>query len=356
MKNNGSDKYMAKQRGAKAESKKIECQECHRELIETNFYISKSPLFPSGRVGVCKTCIKKKLLENEGDKNILYSIFQALDIPFFYDKWEETYLQNNEDLIATFGVYVRQANSGINEFDGCTYKDSIFEKGKGNGKTSSKPTKTKREKKNRFKIKGMSQDALEEKWGIGYTEEEYYCFENKWAKLVDNYGQKTSLHREALTTYIRFRVKEELATAKGDVAEATKWGALAEKAQAAGKLNVVQLSKSDISGGIDLLPQLFEAVESKVGIIPILPKLKEQPYDDADLIIWAILEYEQRLEGKPRIEYKDIWNFYDEMLKDFYQQKGYSDEQIQQERVKRNAVFRDLSEIYKEPVYEEEDS
>ena len=114
---------------------KIECQECHRKLPETNFYISKSPLFPSGRVGICKDCVKKKLLENDGNKDILYSIFQTLDIPFFYDKWEETYLQKNEDLNATFGAYVRQANSGIYEFKGCTYKDSIFEKGKGNGKS-----------------------------------------------------------------------------------------------------------------------------------------------------------------------------------------------------------------------------
>lgn len=337
------------------DNEKVECQSCHRQLGYRNFYISKSPLFPSGRVGVCKQCIKNKLKENEEDMNVLYSIFQTLDIPFFCDKWQEVYRQNNEDLEATFGSYVRQANSGINEFKDTTYKDSIFQKQINIDGTGTKNKKTKKSKKKDFEIQGMTREDLEEKWGLGYSDEEYYCFEKKWAKLVDNYGQKTSLHREALTTYIRFRVKEELATAKGDVTEATKWGALAEKAQSAGKLNVVQLSKSDISGGIDLLPQLFEAVESKVGIIPILPKLKEQPYDDADLIIWAILEYQQRLEGKPRIEYKDIWTFYDDMLIDFYKQKGYSDEQIQQERVKRNSVFRDLSDIYKEPVYEEEE-
>ena len=114
------------------------------------------------------------------------------------------------------------------------------------------------------------------------------------------------------------------------------------------------MSKSDISGGIDLLPQLFEAVESNVGIIPILPKLKEQPYDDADLIIWCNINYTRRLEDKPRIAYRDIWNFYDEMLQEYFTQQGYKPEQVEIEKKKRNNVFRDLGEIYIEPVYEEE--
>jgi len=63
----------------------------------------------------------------------------------------------------------------------------------------------------------------------------------------------------------------------------------------------------------------------------------------------------QRLEDKPRTQYKDIWNFYDEMLVDFYKQKGFSDEKIQEERNKRNAVFRDLTDVYKEPLYEDGD-
>ena len=131
---------------------------------------------------------------------------------------------------------------------------------------------------------------------------------------------------------------------------------MAKDAATAAKINVSQLSKSDISGGVDLLPQLFEAVESEVGIIPILPYLKEQPYDDADLIIWTIVNYIRRLEDKPRIEYKEIWNFYDQMLSDYYNQKGYSNEMVQKEKIKRNNVFRDLGEVYKEPVYEDGDN
>jgi hypothetical protein len=334
---------------AKKEIEKMRCQgNCKKELaISTNFYQSKSPFFPTGRVNICKKCIAKMIDYNNIDT--IYTVMQTLDIPFFYNRWEESLKKKPDN---PFGNYIRQANSGINEFEGARWKDSIFQP----SNVISDTTKNSPKKINHsFEIEDMTREQLEDKYGIGYTDEEYYCFEKKWRKLADSYGQKTSIHTESLTTYIRFRVKEELATAKGDVAEATKWGGLAEKAQQSGKLNVSQLSKSDISGGVDLLPQLFEAVEDKVGIIPILPKLKEQPYDDADLIIWAIIEYMQRLEDRPRIEYKDIWNFYDDMLVDFYKQKGYSDERIQEERIKRNAVFRDLSEVYKEPLYEESD-
>ncbi len=335
---------------AKTDKKKIKCQgECKRELIETNFYQSNSPLFNNNnhRVNICKQCINKMI--NMEDINSVYMVLQALDIAFMYDYWTIAKEKNPKN---PFGKYITMANS-MPQIKNLRYKDSIFESI--NLKDENDKSDLTVKKRTKFDIEDMTHEQLEDKYGVGYTDEEYYCFEKKWRKLADSYGQKTSIHTESLTTYIRFRVKEELATAKGDVAEATKWGQLAEKAQQSGKLNVSQLSKSDISGGVDLLPQLFEAVEDKVGIIPILPKVKEQPYDDADLIIWAIIEYTQRLEGKPRIEYKDIWSFYDDMLIDFYKQKGFTDEQIEEERVKRNAIFRDLSDVYKEPIYDEGD-
>lgn len=339
----------------KKETTYIECQGKNhkgksRLIAPQNFYQSNSPMFPNGKVPICKKCLAEMVDYN--DMNTIYTVLQTIDVPFFYNRWEEMKIKNPNNIL---GNYLRVANSGLNEFSGARYKDSKFERNNvdeiNNNDNNSNVTK----KKNKFEIEGMTHEQLEDKYGVGYTDEEYYCFEKKWRKLADSYGQKTSIHTESLTTYIRFRVKEELATSKGDVAEATKWGQLAEKAQQSGKLNVAQLSKSDISGGVDLMPQLFEAVEDKVGIISILPRLKEQPYDDADLIIWAIIEYTQRLEGKSRIEYKDIWGFYDNMLVDFYKQKGFNDEKISEEREKRNAIFRDLSEVYKESIYDEGD-
>lgn len=335
---------MAKKTTDKTDSKKIRCSgKCGRELVVSNFYKSKSPFFPNGYVNICKKCISE--MADYNDMNTIYTIMQTLDIPFFYNRWKETCEKNPQNPL---GNYIRMANSGINEFGGARYTDSVFDS---NG--SSNIVEGKKEFNPTFEIPDMTIEQLCDKWGYNYSKEELFLFEQKYRKLIDSYGEKTALHTENLLTYIRFRVKEEMATAQGDATSASKWGNLAENASKNAKITVQQLSKSDISGGVDLMPQLFEAVEDKVGIIPTLPVLKEQPYDDADLIIWAIINYLQRLEDKPRVEYKDIWNFYDDMLVDFYKQKGYNDEQIQKERNNRNAVFRDLSKVYKEPTYED---
>ena len=203
---------------------------------------------------------------------------------------------------------------------------------------------------NNKKLTEISEELIE-KWGEGYKYEEYLLFEKKYNRLARSYKEKTEMHSEMLLVYIRYRVKEEMATATGDVREAKQWGELASKAAQDAKINPSQMSKSDISGGIDVVSQLFEAVESEVGIIPLLPKLLEQPYDDADMIIWSLVNYIRRLEEKPTVTYRDIYKFYDEMLNEHYKQNGYNDDQIKEYLRKRNNVFRDLEEIYIEPLY-----
>ena len=332
----------------KTDKIKIKCQgECKRDLIETNFYQSNSPLFNGNnhRVNICKQCINK-MIDIE-DINSVYLVLQALDIAFIYDYWSIAEQKNPKN---PFGKYITMANS-MPQLKGSRWKNSVFEPSSNEINEDSTSTKKRR---NKFEIEDMTHDQLEDKYGVGYTDEEYYCFEKKWRKLVDSYGQKTSLHIESLTTYITFRVKEELATARGDVAEATKWGQLAEKAQQSGKLNVAQLSKSDISGGVDLVCQIFEAVESEVGVIPLLPKLIEQPMDDADMIIWSLVNYGRTLEDKPRVKYKDIWDFYNGMLDEYCGDKGMTAEQRADFMKKRNNTFRDLGKLYKEPLYEGE--
>lgn len=325
---------------------KKKCDDCKKELIISNFYNTNNVL-SDGKSSICKKCTKKRI--NYNNIQSIYDVLKGLDIPFFYSYWATCKEKNPED---PWTIYIRIANSKMNEFKTSGWKDSIFEPQLNNENINSSNKVVQFSKKSDF----ILTDEIIDKWGDGYSHEEYYYFEKKWFKLIDNYGEKTSLHVEGLITYIRFRVREELATARGDIKEAKDWGAMASTAAKDARLNVSQLSKSDISGGVDLLPQLFEAVESEVGIIPTLPHLKEQPYDDADLIIWCVVNYLRRLEDKPRIQYKEIWSFYDEMLAEHFKQKGYSDEMIIVEKKKRNNVFRDLGQVYREPVYEEGDN
>ncbi|MER2456443.1 hypothetical protein ABS751_00735 [Bacillus subtilis] len=324
------------------EKEKLICAACQKEKDkESGFYNSRSSLYEkTGKVPICKTCLKKNI--DYTNMESIYTVLQQIDVKFDPLYWDQAE-QRKAD---TFSAYMTMANS-LKQFNGTGYKDSVFER------QSEKPFIEESELTNNS---GVSQpeisDDLIDKWGIGYTADEYRQFERKYNKLIRNYGEKTTLHTEGLLSYIRFRVKEELATAKGDVKEAKEWGSLASKAATDAKINVSQLSKSDISGGVDVLSQLFEAVETELGIIPLLPRLAAQPYDDADLIIWAIINYYRRLEDKEKVDYKDIYHFYDEMLEEDFKSKGLSPEEIDKLKSARNNVFRDLENVYKEPLYD----
>ena len=329
-------------------TKEITCASCTSLKDLSKFYVSYNPIHSSGRIPYCKDCLRKMISNESGIVELekLKETLRLIDRPFLYNLWRIS-LEEEGD---SFGIYMK--NLAMTQYRKLGWADSKFLP-EVEGKLNYEDVNNNHQKD--LNSGFVVTDKIIDKWGFGYSNEEYYYFEKKWNKLIDNYGEKTSFHIEGLITYIRFRVKEELATAKGDIKDAKDWGAMAKDAATAAKINVSQLSKSDISGGVDLLPQLFEAVESEVGIISILPYLKEQPYDDADLIIWVIVNYLRRLEDKTRIEYKEIWTFYDEMLEDFYMQKGFTSEMIQKEKEKRNNVFRDLGEVYREPLYEEGD-
>lgn len=320
--------------------KEITCTMCGRTQKPSFYYQSFNPLHATGKLPYCSQCLKNMCLDNNKNINIekVKEMLKMIDRPFYYDLFKSSVEQKGD----TIGVYMK--NLALNhKNDG--WKHSVFEP----------VCNTLNNDINNNLIDSLDLRKLQDKYGYGFEEEEYLNFERKYKKLSRGYKEKTELHTERLITYIIHKVKEEMATAKGQVAEAEKWAKLAQADATAAKLNVSQLSKSDITGGIDLLPQLVEAVEQYASLIPLLPKVLEQPYDDADLIMWANINYLRHLEDKPFVEYRDIWNFYDKMLNEHYKQKGYSNEQILDEKKKRNNIFRDLGEVYIEPLYEHPD-
>ncbi|MCY7500110.1 hypothetical protein [Bacillus pumilus] len=328
--------------GVKKGKEYLKCLDCLKEKDKMNgFYNTKNKLYGKiGKFPICKTCLKKTI--NYDDMETVYNTLQQMDLKFDPLYWEQA-IQRKTD---TFSAYITMANS-LKQFNGTSWKDSFIES-EPIGMcvdTAHSPSSTDHSTE--------ITDDMVDKWGSGYTLDEYKQFERKYVKLIRSYGEKTALHTEGLLSFIRFRVKEEMATARGDVKEAKEWGSLASKAATDAKINVSQLSKSDISGGVDVIAQLFEAVETELGIIPHLPRLTAQPYDDADLIIWAIISYYRRLEDKEPVNYEDVYHFYDEMLEEDLKSKGLTDDQIKKSKEKRNNVFRDLGKIYTEPLYED---
>lgn len=335
-----------------AEKKIYYCIGCGKPHPRRNFYTSYT--HTNGVYPFCKEYIKKEVYRDNGTIDIekFKDILRQADAPYIDSEFQGA-IEEKRDAI---GAYFIRINLPQNRR--YTWKHSDFgdvESLEDNKEDTNINTDNICIKKNPSELTKKEIEILEDKWGFGYDPNEYALFEKKWNKLIDNYGRKTAMHVEGLKTYIRFRVKEELATAKGDVKEAKEWGQLASKAATDAKINVSQLSKSDISGGIDVLPQLFEAVESEVGIIPQLPKVLEQPYDDVDMIIWCNINYMRRLEDKPRVSYREIWNFYDEMLEEYCKQKGYNAKEIEEFKAKRRVPYRDMEQVYVEPVYEDGD-
>lgn len=159
-------------------------------------------------------------------------------------------------------------------------------------------------------------------FGEGYSKEEYRKMFNKYEKLKLNYSLQTSLHQEALATYVRFKVKEEEATARGEVDEAKKWYDAAQTAADKAKLSPKQLTQSDLQGGINNFSDIFKAVEQAVDVIPILPQFKFRPNDAIDFIIWCYINYARDLRGLPQCSYEDVYKFYDRKKKEYVEQYG----------------------------------
>lgn len=293
-------------------------------------------------VPYCKRCLFENF--NVEDMKQVMDLLSLIDIPYKADLWKSMMKENNaktpEGAVGKYKTSVMLAykNERFSDSDDFNLNEDIRE-------DFTDPKNTKISKR---KLK-----ELEDKWGFGYTHEEYLNFERKYEKMSPGYTEKTALHTERFLDYIVKKVKEEMAVAEGNVSDAAKYETMAKNAAQAAKINVSQLSKSDITGGVDLLPQLVEAVEEKLSLIPIMPKLKAVPYDDVDMNIYALVNYYRRLEDKPPIQYKDVWSFYDKFMYEHFSDQGYSDEDIEKLKLERNAVFNDLGERYTEPLYKE---
>lgn len=332
----------------KKEIKKKHCSCCGKEKSLNDFYMSKSPLYAlDKKTPICKGCIIKSSVDpdtNEIDEIKFKNILRQIDKPFYKDnlqsainqfKKENAYV-SDEDVKyhgdAIIRLYMkniatlRQVSSKSyedSERDGFIQKHSTVIQ-----KTENAEYKKDLKKKKDEEIIYSDEDNFEvtqemiNLFGEGYTRLEYKKMAKKYKEMSQTYVIQTSIHKEALVTYVRFKVKEEIATSKGDVVEAQKWYQAAQTAAEQGKLTAKQLSKEDLQGGIVNFSDIFAAVESAKERIKIFPEFRYQPKDAADFIIWCYINYERRLNNMPEVEYKDIYAFYDEKKREYIEMYG----------------------------------
>ena len=334
----------------KKETKKKICSSCGRELpLSTGFYSSKSQLFAvDGKINICKECfISNALNEETGEIDELKfkNLLRRTDFPYYRDNLQSATLQYakehgyvSEDDVKYHGadiikLYMKNVNSlrqlstksfEDSEKDGFIQKRStVLKDVNADIKMLNESNIPKKEKKHKSDIGDFEiTDEIIELFGDGYTATEYKKMYEKYEKLKLNYTLQTNLHQEALATYVRFKVKEEEATAEGNVDEAKKWYDAAQNAASNGKLTPKQLTKADLDSGINSVSELTKALEQAVDVIKILPRFKYRPNDAPDFNIWCYVDYERKLNDQPPVSYEDVYSFYDKRKQDYIAQNG----------------------------------
>lgn len=329
---------------AKAKTKK--CITCSTDVANkplSEFYNSKSPQHIDGKVPWCKDCIKDKSTDENGklDRGKFQNVLRQIDKPYFIDILEECeenlankFPELNKEELAQRGSEIVGAYFRNIQFQKCSkdklYGDSVrlgfYAKPRKQTIVSELQTQ---DAKNEYEAEinpnneqFIITDEMTELFGDGYSNYEYKKMWKKYNSLKQGYNIQTSMHKEALATYVRFKVKEEIATSNGDVENAKKWYAAATDAADKAKLSPKQLTKADLTKGLNSFSEISLALEQAVDIIPVLPQFKEQPNDMPDFIIWCYINYARKLKGVPCVDYSEVYRFYDDMAKEYIDMYG----------------------------------
>lgn len=305
-----------------ASKPKMKCHgKCQKEKSVDLFYKSQSPKHEvfGGYCPYCKDCLKK-LVYQKGIfdvEKLKFVLKHYLDKPFFSDVLETAMTMNTNNHL---GTYLKQLNLKKQAGrDIMTWKDGETEE---ELKKDNECNKNLNDKDNYIEKNTVSPEELQnliDKYGYGYPHEEYVLFEKKYQELRPSFQLLTTMHEECLREYCINKTKEGLAKAKGDFKEAKEWAGMAKDVANSGKLNPSQMSKSDLSGGLDTFGQLSKMVgqTDKGEILKILPRFTEKPKDRVDVTLWHYINYIRDIKGLPECEYNEIYEFYNRKAKEY---------------------------------------
>lgn len=293
----------------------FQCSDCKETQKSQNFYKTKN--HTSIYFHICKKCLNSNTDFN--DESNLFKILREMNIPFIRNVWENE-KKNYPDCV--FGTYLKRMR--LPQYNKLEWRDDyLIIEDKAEERALEDIEEKKHGKKPNFnkKIQKVTIEMFD-LFGDGYNNAEYVAMWNKYNSLKENYPTITNLHVEALVTYVRYKVKEEFATASDNSDDAKKWGEMANKAATNAKINPSQLSKSDLTGGLNSFSELTKAVEQAVDIIPILPQFKQRPNDVLDFIIWCFINYVRDAQGLSPAEYPDVYAFYDRKKQEYIKEYG----------------------------------
>ena len=154
-------------RKSKNVEKKFCYGRCRKEYPLDKFYNADEVLYPDGKFHLCKNCVKQ-LIDEKGFDGVLL-VLRAMNKPFLQSIWN-----------GNWNDYIKMISS-LNQYKHLTFNDSEL--------TGDKIKFIPRVKMDEEEIDEFDDDIeqYEEKWGRGFTLEEYRFLENEYQKLITHY-------------------------------------------------------------------------------------------------------------------------------------------------------------------------
>ncbi|MFS0905794.1 hypothetical protein AB3N02_22485 [Priestia aryabhattai] len=270
-----------------ASTKKKKCQgQCGKERAETFFFKVDSPLFPDGRINICRDCVRAQV----DVKNIeeVISFLRQIDKPFVESYWNEAVQSGKHPL----GEYIRKINS-LPQMKGKTFNNS--DNMNGVGKTSDIVIRTATSIAN---VKGEIIEYSEElvdKWGIGYKPNEILKMEKFYQDMRLTHEIHTPVHVNKLMELAYLQIESERLRQERDIPNYTKLATAIEKMEQSAGFRPVDRQGIDDATGIKSFSQIFEEVEKRGFRKPPAIEFEE---DIVDAMIIALGNYYNRLVGK----------------------------------------------------------
>jgi len=300
------------------------CTTCKKKKKLLYFYKSFNPLHADGYTPICKECVIEACSNKDGTVNEekVKNVMRQLDKPFLEQEWENVLNRfgTKESVTILVGNYIKIINS-LSQYKEMTYVDGLEQNQKKARMDTGSPTLTKKKNSSYHDLYYLTNDDFQvteeiiRQFGEGYNAKEYEIMDRIYNNMKNDYPNITKAQNNMLLRYVRFSAKEEVATSTGDTLSAEKWAKLSNEA-------LKQLNQSENQSEINSFSEFFQKVERAKDIIPILPKYKYRPNDAPDFIIWCLVNYCRRVEGKTECSYEDIYRFYDERKAEYIAQYG----------------------------------
>jgi hypothetical protein len=286
---------------------KKKCSSCEESQSTTKFYKVKSTMFPDGMINICRDCVVKQV--NLEDMDSVIGFLRQIDKPYIQKHWEESL--TNKLGRYPLGEYIRKLNS-LHQL-----KDKTFDNSdgiNGVGKIDLQTAKTPNEIENIKGEKITYSDELVDKWGTGYTKNEYLQMEKFYQDTKLSHEIHTSTHYDLLRQLSYLSVDRDRLRRADDWGNYSKLSKTIEDMTKSAGFRPVDRQGLDDSTGIKSFSQIFEEVEKRGFRKPPTVVFNE---DIVDAMIVSLANYYNRLVGAKILS--EIPDDIKDDLDDFYE-------------------------------------